>query len=164
MTTGKGRKTPNQIKRLKGTDQKVRLDEEVNDLPTFNELPEPPIFFSEVSKLVYNKLGEILRKRKILNQLTYTSFTMYCQYYGMWYDFFNNDPGRENLTTTITDRNGNLIGRKSIDFRIAMDAGDRASKMAAEFGFTPISMGRIAHLLNLSKESQDPYEKFKNSI
>jgi phage terminase small subunit len=154
------RKTGNIQKKVKGTDKPYRLDPEC-EAPELTSLPDPPLFLNDTGKKIYIEIGRSLVMRKVLNEFTYHSWVMLCNYYSIWYDFYYNVKSMDDMIAVHVNNKGGSNRVISAEYRIAEAAGEKAHKLLSDFGMTPIAMTRIAALVG--KPGQvDEYQEFLN--
>ena len=156
------RKTTNIMKVLKGTDQKVRMDAEIN-LKPLPKLPPAPKLLSKYGRQVYRKLGNVLLVKNELNDHNIVGFTMFVAEFSMWYDImleFNN--GTEEIIIEQVNKNGSEYKTINPKYRVARDAGDRAISLLKEFGFTTLSLTRVASMIKGNPDNNE-YEQYLNS-
>lgn len=140
-------KTNNTLKELKGTDQKTRLDKEVN-VETINVLPSAPTWFKKSSKLIYEDTGHRLILMGILNPVNMNLFIAYCRELGMYFDL-------EKQFNTINSKFQEGKTGTSIHpaYKMAREALGNAVKIAQEFGMTPLQMTKVT--IKPQKEKDD---------
>jgi P27 family predicted phage terminase small subunit len=155
----KGRKTiPDAQKRMKGTDQKIRLTEtNAPTLPVISKLP-PPKNLSATGKKIYRSVGTILMNLNVLNELNFSSFYQYCKETELYYDCMNEMPSTEELIHDVTDKQGNLTTKVKALRKIAESALSNSKVLASEFGLTPAAQAKI--LSKLASKPQNPLDSF----
>ena len=155
----KGRKTiPDAQKRMKGTDQKIRLTEtNAPTLPTISKLP-PPKNLSATGKKIYKSVGTILMNLKVLNELNFSQFYQYCKETELYYDCMEQMPTTSELIHDSKDKQGNLTTQVKALRKIAESALSNSKVLASEFGLTPAAQAKI--LSKLATKQQSPLDNF----
>jgi P27 family predicted phage terminase small subunit len=158
---GKGRKAiSDQAKRMKGTDQPVRMNGNTNvGIPVITKLP-PPKNLSATGKKIYRSAGSLLLSLNILNVLNLPQFYQYCKETELYYDIMNEMPTTEELIHDVTDKQGNLTTKVKALRKIAETALGNSKMLAAEFGLTPSAQAKI--ISHLAPKQKSPLETFLN--
>ena len=143
----RGKKSTNIQKKIAGTNQPCRMDQEI-DIPSLSKLPPAPDYLSLHAKKFYNNiLTHGLLKRNLINEFTITSWIFGCQLIGIWIEY-----SKRNKTTKRMSKNIN-------EYKIARDSYQNAMTIFREFGLSPLTMTKIINLASGNKK-EDPYEEF----
>jgi len=155
----KGRKTiPDSQKRMKGTDQKVRLTEtNAPTLPKISKLP-PPKNLSATGRKIYKSVGTLLMNLNVLNELNFPQFYQYCKETELYYDCMEQMPNTDELIHDVLDKQGNLTTKVKALRKIAESALSNSKVLASEFGLTPAAQAKI--LSKLTTKQQSPLDNF----
>ena len=150
----KGRKTiSDSQKRMKGTDQKIRLTESnAPALPIISKLP-PPKNLSSTGKKIYRSVGRLLMNLNILNELNFPQFYQYCKETELYYDIMLTMPNTDDLIHSIYDGNMNKVTKVKALRKIAESALSNSKILASEFGLTPAAQAKILNKLSIKPKS-----------
>ena len=150
----KGRKpTPTALKKIRGTDQPVRMNNEELKIERIEKLPPAPSWFSKLAKKIYRGKGQELINQGIMRTLDLDMFLLYCNEYATYIEtseLISKIPHNKKLS-----EDGEKIYRRVRQQN--QQAWERLKSISTEFGFTPSS--RAALKVTPEKE-QDPLEKF----
>jgi P27 family predicted phage terminase small subunit len=154
----KGRKTiPDSQKRMKGTDQKIRLTEtNAPTLPKISKLP-PPKNLSGTGKKIYRSVGTLLMNLNVLNELNFPQFYQYCKETELYYDIMETMPKTADLIHSVYNEGGKTTKVKALR-KIAESALSNSKILASEFGLTPAAQAKI--LSKLATKPQSPLDNF----
>ena len=158
----KGRKsTPDSVKRMKGTDQPVRLrGDKKMDLPVITKLPSPRGLTPKGRK-IYKRVGKLLMDLGILNEMNFSHFYQYVKETELYLETMSKMPTAEEMIHTITDANDNTHTRVKALRKIAQDALKNSKELGAEFGLTPTAQARIIGLAKPTPlPDKNPLEQF----
>lgn len=138
-----GRKpTPNAIKKLKGTNQPVRMRDEPN-FGTIVKVPPAPKYFNKYAKREYKTVCARLLTINILNDVNIALVAAYALEIGKYYEAEEklSEVGRLDISK---DADGNIlkISRLPLD-KMASDYLANAKSLAVELGLTPASSSRV---------------------
>lgn len=155
----KGRKTiSDSQKRMKGTDQKIRLTEtNAPTLPIISKLP-PPKNLSSTGKKIYKSVGTLLMNLNVLNELNFPQFYQYCKETELYYDCMEQMPTTDELIHDVRDKQGNLTTKVKALRKIAESALSNSKVLASEFGLTPAAQAKI--LSKLTQKEKSPLDNF----
>ena len=142
MSRGR-KKKPDELKRLKGTDQPCRMTGDVPRKDDF-KLPPTPAMLNKWGKRVYRKLGTSFVQVGILNEYTINSFLILCKELGTYLEAEEELKDLSKRYDTVYDKEGNARTVPSALHKISRDLFSSASKMVVEFGLTPASISRLA--------------------
>jgi P27 family predicted phage terminase small subunit len=111
------------------------------------ELPEPPDFLTEEARAEWFRIGEELRRLRLLTIADTRPLAAYCQSFGRWADaeraiklMAERDPVTKGLM--VKGSLGNPVQNPLC--KIAANAARDMVRYAAEFGLTPAARARIA--------------------
>ena len=156
------RKTTNMMKVLKGTNKPYRMDDEIK-LKPLPKLPPAPKILSKYGRQVWRKLGNTLLARNELNDHNIIGFTMFCTEFSTWYDLtLSFKTGDEDMVITSINKSGFEYQQLNPLYKVARDAGDRAMTLLKEFGFTTLSLTRIATIIK-GNPGNNEYDDYLNS-
>ena len=137
-------KTGNNIKSLRGTDQKCRMDQDDISLPVISKLPPPPKYFSKNGKKIYKNLGASLICLKMLNETNMLMFVALCREYSNYYDL-QEDIETNGSVFIQKDSDGNVVNMREMpQVKISRESLKNALSISREFGLTPMSLMKIA--------------------
>jgi len=154
----KGRKTiSDSQKRMKGTDQKIRLTEtNAPALPIISKLP-PPKNLSATGRKIYKSVGTLLMNLNVLNELNFPQFYQYCKETELYYDCMEQMPTTKDLIHSVYADTGKTTKVKALR-KIAESALSNSKVLASEFGLTPAAQAKI--LSKLTTKQQSPLDNF----
>jgi len=154
----KGRKTiSDSQKRMKGTDQKIRLTEtNAPALPIISKLP-PPKNLSATGRKIYKSVGTLLMNLNVLNELNFPQFYQYCKETELYYDIMETMPTTKDLIHSVYADTGKTTKVKALR-KIAESALSNSKVLASEFGLTPAAQAKI--LSKLTTKQQSPLDNF----
>jgi len=152
-----GRKpTPTQMKVLKGTDRKDRINPNEPKTEAVKEM-KPPAYLTATAKTAFRELVKLVGSdgMNVLADADRAALAMLCDQYSI-YRQARNEVKNEGLTYESEGRNGIQI--KAIpQVRIMNNAWDRVAKMLVEFGCTPSARSRVNEI---EKQEKDAFEEF----
>jgi len=139
----KGRKKiPDQVKKLRGTDQPSRMSGSDSIAP-FPVLPKPPVMLNKHGVKVFKTLGQYLLNIGLLNEMNLMMFSSLCREYGIYWEAEENMKTLESRYKTFTDKLGNKKTEITAIHMISKEALKLSMKIAVEFGLTPASISKI---------------------
>jgi P27 family predicted phage terminase small subunit len=152
-----GRKpTPNALKKLRGTDQPVRMRDEI-DLGIITHIPPPPKYFNKWAKREYKTVAARLAAIRILNEVNIAMVAAYANEIGKYIEAEEmlSQSGRLDIAK---DADGNIlkISRLPLD-KMASEYLANANRLAVELGLTPASASRVKAP---EKEKSNPLAAF----
>ena len=155
----KGRKQlPDKIKKLKGTDQPIRMSKNKGGYDSLAELPTlRPNPLNKQGKSIYRSTGNMLINQGLLNEVNFSLFVSYCIELGTYYELIE-DVKEEGYTVEEVTKSGSrtLPNPKR---KMANDALDRARQLSSEFGLTPASESKIS---SPGRADEDPLSQLLN--
>ena len=135
----KGRKRlPTELKRVQGTLQPCRTNDNEPDYVLTKEIPDPPKYLSKTGRDVYYSTAEELLKLGILTRVSMSLFVMYCTQVAIYFHALEQ-----------IDKNDYIFVTKGGDekpnpyIKIANDALAASVRIACEFGITPASSSKV---------------------
>ena len=153
----KGRKpTPTALKRLRSTDQPVRINENEVSGGHISKMPPAPSWFSKMAKLIYKTKGKELMAQNIVGMLDIDMFLLYCNEYAKYIET-SEQLSKTSATDSLSKDDEKVYQRIS---RENQHAWERAKAIAIEFGFTPSARSRVNAIGK--KENLSDFEKLMN--
>ena len=143
MTAGR-KSLPDNVKILRGTNQKVRMKNNDSVFVPVNKLPPAPDFLNNEGKKIYSKIGKYLLDLKILNAANLLTFSALCREFGIYWEAELSMKNLYDRWVSITDSQGNKRTVATAQHKISKEALANAVKLASEFGLTPASMSKIS--------------------
>jgi len=150
MTQGR-KQLPDSIKKLQGSENITRLN---NDKPNFDmliELPEAPLTMNDEGLKVYESLGETLLDANILNGSNILSFISFCIEFGVYYA-----GSMEYQTVESRVEQTKYGSRVSSEHKVIQNAFSNWMKLAPEFGLTPASVSKI---IAIKQQKKNPIDR-----
>lgn len=147
MSRGR-KKQPDQLKRLKGTDQPCRmtgdmLPGEGSAIKEVYKLPPAPKILNKWGKRVYRKLGASFAQVGVVNDYTINSFIILCNEMGTYLEIEEELKELDKRYDIVFDKNGNSRTVPSALHKMSRDLFASSVKMLTEFGLTPASISRL---------------------
>ncbi len=141
------KKTPSNLKILKGTDQPCRMnpDEAEPDLA----IPSPPDHLSQDAIVEWGRVSQELYQLGLLSRVDRAALAAYCQAYGRWCEA-ERQIAKSGMMVRTT--NGNVIQSPLVG--IANKSLEMMHKFLTEFGMTPAARARVQ-----AKKPEDQNEK-----
>lgn len=150
----KGRKsTPVALKKLRGTDQPCRINDNQPVYDKVTKLPPAPAWMTKTAKGIYKTKGKELIAIGIIEIVDLDMFLSYCIEYGRYIDVSKELAGIPLMS--VLDAHSEIVYRKLVSERNA--SWEKAKAIASQFGFTPSSR---SSLKLPEKEKQDEFDKF----
>ena len=137
MTRGR-KPIPNQLKRLRGTDQPIRMRDELN-IEKINKIPVPPKHFNKAARKIYNTVGDTLVSLGILTEIDFPAFVAMCDEYGTYYELtieLKTVPMRAKMS-----KDAERVYRRIKTAR--NEAWEKFYKLSSDFGLTPVARLRF---------------------
>lgn len=150
---------PSNLKILKGTDQKCRMNE--NEPKPEIEAPDAPEFLNAVALAEWNRLVPELVKLGILAKIDSTTLAAYCATFARWVEA---EGMLMSEGSVIETSNGNIIQSPWVG--IANTALGHMRKFLTEFGMSPASRSKViaTGAANVGRpEKQNPFEALKKA-
>ena len=148
-----GRKPlPNNIKRLHGTDQPCRMND--NEPQPIASIPRAPSHLSKDAKTEWKRMSKTLYNLGLLTEIDRAALAAYCQAYGRWVESEKNV--QKYGTVMISPDKGWPV--QSPYLSIANKALEQMHKYLVEFGMTPSSRSKIS--VNKDGNKGDDFEEF----
>jgi len=152
---GKGRKvTSDNLKIMKGTDQKCRMTGKGTSLSVISKVPPAPSWFNPLARTVYMDVARELLAQNLLHIVGLPLVISYCNTIAVHLQL-EEQLSTEGRFITIETKNG-LCEAISPKHKASLDTLDKALKISAEFGFTPISQQRIISQVT-EKDNNDKF-------
>jgi len=142
MTKGR-KKIPDGLKKLTGTLQKCRAQDE--NIEVISKLPPSPKWFSLKAKKIYRETGGVMIELGVLRQ---SDLQMLLSYVIEFSSYLKIKEEIEIEGCVINTRKGKVVNPKS---KVANEHLKAAKDLAKEFGMTPASFAR----LNIRSEKKD---------
>lgn len=159
MAAGR-KKTPDQVKILRGTDQPCRMNDQKPTYTTVEKVPTSPKFLTKTGRKIWRTVTEQLISMKLMNVVNADLVAAYCSELSIYVDL-TMDLLEEGYTLHL----GKVVeveGEQEIVYteykanpkrKMAADALSNAQRLSGEFGFTPASQSKIvAPLLGKKKD------------
>lgn len=137
MTRGR-KPIPNQLKRLRGTDQPIRMRNELN-IEKINKIPVPPKYFNKAARKIYKTVGDTLVSLGILTEIDFPAFVAMCEEYGTYYELtieLKTVPMRAKMA-----KDAERVYRRMKTAR--NEAWEKFYKLSSDFGLTPVARLRF---------------------
>ena len=141
MTKGR-KKIPDELKKIRGTDQPSRLNNTVLNM-TMNQLPPAPAMLNKHGRKVYKSIGQYLLDVKVLNEVNLAMFAAFCREYGIYWEAEEGMTELSDRWEDSFDRQGNRKTVASARQMISKESLRLALKIGVEFGLTPASITKI---------------------
>jgi len=156
-----GKKIPDQLKVLRGTDQPCRMNPDQPVMDKVEKIPRPPRWFSATVKRVYKDVTTQLAEAGILQVVDLQLIIAYCNQYALHIDIERRLAG--DLDDRLQDVETKFGEKKEVAplQRISNEALKRAHALASEFGLTPVARARISIP---GKHTEDPFEEFMKKM
>lgn len=141
MPRGK-QKQSNEIKVLRGTDQPCRMTSQA-DMTKLESLPK--VRLKGTAKKIFEYTATELLHKKLLEVVGVDLLVAYAREMAIYHDLML-EVEKEGFTIEVETKNGTMtqINPKR---KIAESALANAKSLAAEFGFTPASRGKISSMV-----------------
>ena len=141
---GKGRPPkPTRLKRLAGTDQPCRVNENEMQVSLLANIPSPPIPLNEFGLKEYEIVCNELHSKRMLHLVDLSLVTAYANEMGLYIEM-EEKLKKVGRIDEFFNEDGNLTKRQTkVEQRIANDALAKALKIACQFGLTPSARTRI---------------------
>lgn len=105
--------------------------------------PPPPRWMSRLGKKIYRDAAKDLSDNGLLQRISLPIFISYCNLIAVHIDA-EKKMAQATRLSAIKDAHGNIRGAGISPWhKISMDALDKATRLAAEFGITPSAQSRI---------------------
>ena len=141
---GKGRPPkPTILKRMAGTDQPCRVNENEMQVSRLANIPDAPMHLSEYGQREYEIVCTELHSKKMLHLVDLSLVTAYANEMGLYVEM---EQKLKNIgrIDEFYNEDGALTKRQAKpEQRIANDALAKALKIACQFGLTPSARTRI---------------------
>ena len=113
------RKTANNLKVLRGTDQPCRMNPDEIDFPTLSQVPDCPDYINVYGSQYWNRIIPVLQAKKVLTEADLEALEILCLLYGKI----------RKAASAEVDLNASMITQMRL--------------YQTEFGLTPASRGKI---------------------
>ena len=150
MTQGR-KQLPDSIKKLQGSENITRLN---NDKPEFDMmigLPETPEKLNNDGARIYETLGQTLIDANILNASNMLSFVSFCYEYGIYWEASKK---YNTLESRIEETKSG--SRVAPAHKVIQSAFANWMKLATEFGLTPASVSKI---IAIKQQKKNPIDR-----
>lgn len=155
----KGRKaTPTALKKMRGTDQPVRVNKNEPDIQLIDKLPAAPKWFSLLAKNIYRNKGKELIAQNVMSSVDLDMFLLYCNEYATYIEtseWMRNINLDDKLSESQTERYKRVRQQNQ-------QAWERSKSIAIEFGFTPSARSRVSAISG--KEAMSDFEKLMKGL
>lgn len=154
----RGRKRiPTKIKKLKGTLQKCRTQENEMQVAVLEKMPHAPLWLSEIGKQEWDNVCFELYNKQMLHKIDLPLIAAYCNAMALHIEteIMLREKGRIQV---YKNTDGTIKHAQSVPHqKIANDALERALKIAAQFGLTPSSRSAISQPTIIQTNNQFNY-------
>ncbi|MGY2133642.1 phage terminase small subunit P27 family [Hymenobacter sp. HD11105] len=157
MAGGRPRK-PTSLKKLAGTDQPCRTNEQepVPDVA----LPLPPAWLSPAAKEYWGEIGAVLLSMKLVTAAEGPALMLLTDALAEWVGARKVVLKSGRTYKAMTEHG--FIMRPRPEVAIASDAWKRAMRMLVEFGLTPASRSKVSAIGE--KEGKDPFAQMMEDM
>lgn len=160
---GKGRKaTPNALKELRGTDQPVRMRDEISVVP----ITDPIVSIPRGSQLQTKRARDIFKKKanqlialRVLTEMDLELLGVYASALDMFYSCVEKI-GSEDLVVEVIGKNGTTLVKNPY-LSIMSDMVDTINRIGGEFGFSPVSRQKLKAEV---KEEDNPFKDLMQNV
>ena len=160
---GKGRKaTPNALKELRGTDQPVRMRDEIS----VNPIADPIVSIPRGSQLQTKRARDIFKKKanqlialRVLTEMDLELLGVYASSLDIFYTCVEK-MGQEDLVMKVVGKNG-VSYVKNHYLSIMSDMVDTINRIGGEFGFSPVSRQKLKAE---GKEEDNPFKDLMQNV
>lgn len=142
MTKGR-KKLPTKEKELRGTLKPSRVLENEMTVEVVSQVPEPPLWLSEIGKEQWNKVCNELHHKQMLHKIDLILIEAYCNSMSLHIEteMMLRKKGR---IAVYKNDDGSVKHTQSVPYvRIANEALSNALKIATQFGLTPSARSSI---------------------
>jgi P27 family predicted phage terminase small subunit len=140
----KGRKPkPTALKRMSGTDQPCRVNENEMTVSVLAEIPEPPFFLNEYGTREFQIVCAELHAKKMLHLVDLSLVTAYANEMGQYFEMEDILKKAGRIDEFYNEDNQLTRRQAKPEQKIANDSLSKALKIACQFGLTPSSRTRI---------------------
>lgn len=155
----KGRKpTPSALKKMRGTDQPVRVNENEPETNTLSKMPPPPKWFGKLAKKIYRSKSKELINQGVMGTLDIDMFVLYCNEYATYIET-SEEIAKIPYNAKLSESSVEVYRRIR---QQNQQAWERAKSIAIEFGFTPSARSRVTTTGKAEKLSE--FEKMMKGI
>lgn len=137
------RKTPTKIKKLQGTLNVTRANPDEVEFKTLDGIPNPPDDITGKARDQWFVSCEQLLAVGLLREVDLPQLIMYCRNFQIQEECAAKI-AVEGLTTIITNKGGGSYAVPSPYFKMMNEAGAVISRIAARFGFDPVSSSNVS--------------------
>ena len=146
----KGRKPiPTALKKLRGTDQPSRINDQNQPAP-ISKMPPPPKWFSRTARKIYKTKSQELINQKVMSHLDIDMFVLYCNEYAIYIET-SAEISKIPFNAKITETSNEVYKRIR---QQNQQAWERAKAIAIEFGFTPSARSRVNKIVVEAEKSE----------
>lgn len=158
MTAGR-KPIPNNLKKLRGTDQPCRLKDSI-EAPTVNDISKIvntsklKVLKTKRSKQIFKEKANQLIQLQVLSEIDFEQLAIYCQSLDLLFECI--DELSKGKFVEIFDENGRILRFIQNPYlKLYQDMVQICNKIGSEFGFTPVSRMKL-HTKTVGK---DPLEE-----
>lgn len=148
----KGRKpAPSALKKARGTDQPVRMNNQAIEPGKLSKMPPAPKWFSKTAKAIYKQKSDELIAQGVMSTLDIDMFILYCHEYATYIE-------TSEVLTKIPYTDALSEASEKVHKRLTQQnskAWERSKSIAIEFGFTPSSRARVPKATDQDFEDDD---------
>jgi len=156
------KKIPNELKKIRGTDQPCRMDNENNfdtiqDIEQITNANQLKVLKSKRAKDIFKQKANQLMQLKLLTELDLEQLAVYANNMDMIFKCIQEL--KKGHFKEIHDENGYLLRYIENPYlKMYRDLLTVTNKMAGDFGFNPISRNKFT--IEPPKEKDNPFKEF----
>lgn len=136
----KGRKpTPTALKKMRGTDQPVRINKKEAESNVISKMPPPPKWFGKLARKIYKGKSQELINQGVMGTLDIDMFVLYCFEYATYIET-SEEMAKIPYNAKLSESSVEVYRRIR---QQNQQAWERAKSIAIEFGFTPSARSRV---------------------
>lgn len=156
-------KTPDALKRLRGTDQRCRLsgDDSMTDALSSLSEAKPPAWLTTVGKKIYREKAQQLISIGVLTELDLGLLAMYANSYSLAVDAIV-QIGKQGKAATVKNDEGQVVSFLLNPYlKIYTDNIKIINTIGSQFGFSPSSRASIMALAAKREGPADDFDEFE---
>ncbi len=155
----KGRKpTPTGLKKMRGTDQPIRINDHETETNVISKMPTPPKWFSKLARKIYKSKSTELINQGVMGTLDIDMFVLYCNEYATYIET-SEEIAKIPYNAKLSESSVEVYRRIR---QQNQQAWERAKAIAIEFGFTPSARSRVTTAGKTEKLSE--FEKLMKGM
>lgn len=146
---------PNKMKELRGTDQPVRMMDEV-EYEMVTKVSVPRILTTSRAKKIYRERSQVLINMKLLQQPDMDLLVAYANTLDMYFQAIEKQKD-EDMVIELINTKGNKMMVISPYIKLQKELLELSIKLASQFGFSPAS--RASLKVQAPREKMTEFEK-----